>query len=110
MNNANNMLTGTSIAVVGMAGRFPGARNLAEFWRNLRDGVEAISTLNEEQLRASGVPPSELENPAYVRSAAILEDLDRFDAAFFGLSPKDAAVMDPQHRLFIECAWETLEN
>lgn len=97
------------IAIVGMAGRFPGARNLAEFWRNLRDGIESISTLSEQQLRA-GVRPSEIEYPTYVRSAAILEDFDRFDAAFFGFSPKDAAVMDPQHRLFLECAWEALEN
>src|SRR5271167_2177795 len=109
MNNANNMLTGTSIAVVGMAGRFPGARNLAEFWRHLRCGVESISMLSDEQLIAAGVTYAELKNPDYVRAAAILEDIDRFDAAFFGLSPRDAAIMDPQHRHFLECAWEALE-
>lgn len=98
------------VAVVGMAGRFPGARNVDEFWRNLRDGVESITPLDDQQLRAAGVSRAELANPNYVRAAAILDDFDRFDAAFFGLSPKDAAIMDPQHRLFLECAWEALEN
>jgi acyl transferase domain-containing protein len=93
-----------------MAGRFPGARNLTEFWRNLRDGVESISVLGDEQLIARGVTLAELENPDYVKAAAILEDVDRFDAAFFGLSPRDAGIMDPQHRHFLECAWEALEN
>ncbi|MBF6571305.1 MAG: KR domain-containing protein [Candidatus Binataceae bacterium] len=106
----HNTGSGPSIAVVGMAGRFPGARNLAEFWRNLRDGVESITVVRDEQLIAAGVPAAELGNPAYVRAAAILEDIDRFDAAFFGLSPKDAAIMDPQHRHFLECAWEALEH
>ena len=110
MSEPDNTIAGTSIAVVGMAGRFPGARNLSEFWRNLRDGVESISALNDEQLIAAGATPAELENPDYVRSAAILEDIDRFDAPFFGLSPRDAAIMDPQHRLFLQCAWEALEN
>ena len=110
MSEPDNTLAGTSIAVVGMAGRFPGARNLSEFWRNLRDGVESITALNDEQLIAVGATPAELENPDYVRSAAILDDIDRFDASFFGLSPRDAAIMDPQHRLFLQCAWEALEN
>ena len=110
MSVQDNTLAATSIAVVGMAGRFPGARNLSEFWRNLRDGVESISTLNDEQLITAGATPAELENPDYVRSAAILDDIDRFDASFFGLSPRDAAIMDPQHRLFLQCAWEALEN
>ena len=100
----------TWIAVIGMAGRFPGARNVAELWRNLRDGVESISFLSAEQLRAAGVSAAELANPDYVRAAAVLEGVDLFDAAFFGLSPKDASIMDPQHRHFLECAWEALEN
>ncbi len=99
------------IAVVGMAGRFPGARKVNEFWRNLRDGVESISPLDDYQLQTAGVSPAELADLDYVRAAAILDDFDRFDAAFFGFSPKeDAAIMDPQHRLFLECAWEALEN
>ena len=110
MSDAENIFPGTSIAVVGMAGRFPGARNIREFWRNLRDGVESISVLDDEQLIAAGAAAADLGNPEYVRAAALLDDIDRFDAAFFGLSPRDAAIMDPQHRLFLECAWEALEN
>jgi acyl transferase domain-containing protein/thioesterase domain-containing protein len=110
MKEPENIFAGPSIAVVGMAGRFPGARNLTEFWRNLRDGIESISVLGDEQLIAAGVTRAELENPDYVKAAAILDDIDRFDAAFFGLSPRDAAIMDPQHRFFLECAWEAIEN
>ncbi len=110
MKELENTFAGPSIAVVGMAGRFPGARNLTEFWRNLRDGVESISILGDEQLIAAGATAADLENPDYVRSAAILEDVDRFDAAFFGLSRRDAEIMDPQHRHFLEAGWEALEN
>jgi acyl transferase domain-containing protein/thioesterase domain-containing protein len=98
------------IAVVGMAGRFPGARNVSELWSNLRDGVESLSFLSDQQLAAAGVSTAEIANPGYVKAAAILEDVDLFDAGFFGFSPKDASIMDPQHRHFLECAWEALEN
>jgi acyl transferase domain-containing protein/thioesterase domain-containing protein/NAD(P)-dependent dehydrogenase (short-subunit alcohol dehydrogenase family)/acyl carrier protein len=108
MSAAND--TSTWIAITGLAGRFPGARNIAQFWRNLRDGIESIAPLTDADLRAAGVASDDLANPAYIRRAAILDDYDRFDAAFFGFSPKDAAVMDPQHRLFLECAWEALES
>ena len=110
VNAAENSSAGPLIAVVGMAGRFPGARNLTEFWRNLRNGVESISRLSDEQLIEAGVTAAELGNSDYVKAAAILEDIDRFDANFFGLSPRDAAIMDPQHRHFLECAWEALDN
>ena len=100
----------TSIAIVGMAGRFPGARNVAEFWQNLKNGVEAIRPLSDTELRAAGVSAEELAQPEYVKSGVVLEDLDKFDAAFFGFSPKDASIMDPQHRVFLECAWEALED
>ena len=103
-------LSQSSIAIIGMAGRFPGARDLDEFWRNLSGGVESVVPLTEEQLLAAGVAPAELRNPNYVRAAAVLDDIDLFDAAFFGLSPKDAAIMDPQHRVFLECAWHALEH
>ena len=99
-----------SVAIVGMAGRFPGARDLVEFWQNLRDGVEAVRPLTDSQLSAAGVTPEELNDPSYVKAAAILDSIDQFDAAFFGFSPKDAAIMDPQHRFFLECAWHALEN
>ena len=100
----------SAIAIVGMAGRFPKAHNLAEFWQNLRDGVESIRTFSDAELLDAGVRPEELANPDYVKSGTVLEDVAMFDAAFFGFSPKDAAVMDPQHRHFLECAWEALEN
>jgi acyl transferase domain-containing protein/thioesterase domain-containing protein len=100
----------TKIAIVGMAGRFPGARTTAEFWRNLRDGVESIVDLTESELLAAGASAKDLANPDYVRRAAILDGVSLFDASFFGFSPRDASIMDPQHRNFLECAWEALEN
>src|SRR5207247_3052526 len=82
-----------------------------EFWRNLRDGAESVSFFKDEELRGSlldGPPPK--DNPDFVKARAILEDADLFDAAFFGLNLREAEIMDPQHRLFLECAWEALEN
>jgi len=93
-----------------MAGRFPGARNIDEFWRNLRDGVESIRPLSDAQLLAAGVRPEELAHPDYVKAAAVLDGVDLFDASFFGFSPRDASIMDPQHRHFLECAWEAIES
>ncbi len=98
------------IAVIGMTGRFPGARNLDEFWQNLREGVESIVSFTDEELTASGIAPELLKNPKYVRRGAIVSDIEMFDAAFFGFSPREAALTDPQHRLFLECAWETFES
>ena len=98
------------IAIVGMAGRFPGARNVSEFWRNLRDGVESIRSCSDAELLAAGVTREELASPDYVKRAPVLDDVPMFDASFFGLSPRDASIMDPQHRHFLECAWEALED
>lgn len=100
----------SAIAIVGMAGRFPGAINVGEFWRNLRNGVESIRSLSDAELLAAGVSAQDLARSDYVRRASVLDDVDMFDAAFFGLSPNDAAIMDPQHRHFLECAWEALED
>ena len=100
----------SAIAIVGMAGRFPGARNTAEFWRNLRDGVESIRDLTDAELLDAGATAEDLANPDYVRRAAVLEGVPLFDASFFGFSPRDASIMDPQHRHFLECAWEALED
>jgi acyl transferase domain-containing protein/thioesterase domain-containing protein len=100
----------TDIAIVGMAGRFPGARSIDEYWRLLAGGVEGIVTYTEEELLARGVPASLLSDPNYVKAGGPLEGFDQFDAGFFGVSPKDAAIMDPQHRVFYECAWEALEQ
>jgi amino acid adenylation domain-containing protein/non-ribosomal peptide synthase protein (TIGR01720 family) len=98
------------IAIVGMSGRFPGARNIAEFWENLRNGVESISFFSEQELRNEGIDKAVLSNPNYVRAKGVLEGIDLFDAAFFGFSPREAEIMDPQQRLFLECAWEALED
>jgi phthiocerol/phenolphthiocerol synthesis type-I polyketide synthase E len=98
------------VAVVGMAGRFPGARDLAQFWRNLRDGVEAVTFLSDEELMASGVPASLLAHPSYVKAASLLDDVSGFDAPFFGYNAHDAALLDPQQRLFLEHCWAALED
>src|SRR2546423_12686688 len=100
----------SDIAIIGMAGRFPNAPTLDEFWRNLRDGVESVVPLTDEELLASGVDPKLLKNPNYVKSAVFLDDIDLFDNAFFGFNPREAAIIDPQHRIFLECAWEALES
>ncbi len=98
----------TAVAIVGLAGRFPGARDLAQFWENLRAGVESIAALSEEDLAAAGVPPAMRGDPRYVRAEGSLDGIDLFDARFFGFSPREATLLDPQHRLFFECAWEAL--
>ncbi len=105
-----NNLKGSEIAVVGMAGRFPGAKNVDTFWVNLRDGVEALSVFSDDQLRAEGVDEGTLRHPHYVKAGMVLDEMEMFDAGFFGFSPRDAAIMDPQHRHFIEVAWEALEH
>ena len=101
---------GMEIAVIGMAGRFPGARNVAAFWENLRHGVESIKFFTDAELKASGVDPAKLQEANFVKACGDLAGSDLFDAPFFGFSPMDAAIMDPQHRVFLECAWEALED
>ena len=99
-----------SIAIVGLAGRFPGARSAAELWSLLREGKEATEWPGDEALRAAGVPAEDLQDPDYVRASLVLPDMEMFDAEFFGFSKRDAAILDPQHRHFLECAWEALED
>ena len=98
------------IAIVGIAARFPGAGNVEYLWRNLRDGVESIARFTEEELVEAGVDPALLADPRYVRAKGALDGADLFDAAFFGFTPREAEAMDPQHRVFLECAWEALED
>ncbi len=99
------------IAIVGMAGRFPQAANLEEFWRNLRAGRESISFFRDEPLQWLPLEHApRADDPRYVRARGVLERPEWFDAAFFGMNPKEAGLMDPQHRVFLECAWEALEN
>ena len=98
------------IAIVGMSGRFPGARNVDEFWQNLAEGVESITRLSDAEILESGVPAAYLSNPTYVKAAPVLEEPGHFDAAFFGFSPMEARTLDPQHRLLLELAHEALEH
>ena len=100
----------SQIAVIGMAGRFPGADSVEAFWQNVRNGVESITFFSDEDLLQAGTPASLLKSPKLVKARAIVDGIEYFDAAFFGLNPREAEVMDPQHRLFLECAWEALES
>ncbi|MEO8078022.1 MAG: type I polyketide synthase, partial [Acidobacteriota bacterium] len=98
------------IAIVGMTGRFPGAASIEQFWENLRNGVESITFFSDEDLLARGVPKAMLAHPRYVKASTLIADVDQFDAAFFGFNPREAEVIDPQQRLFLECCWEVLER
>ena len=102
--------TDHSLAIIGMSGRFPGAPSIERFWENLRHGVESITPFSRGELQAAGVDPAAFDNPAYVSAGSVLEDVDLFDAPFFGFSPREAESLDPQHRLFLETAWHALED
>jgi len=111
--NEEYIESGLEIAVIGMSGRFPGAGNVEEFWENLKIGLDTVTFYSEEELTKLNVDPELLENSNYVK--AIGNILDRelkeyFDASFFGYKPLEALVMDPQLRIFHECAWEALET
>jgi acyl transferase domain-containing protein/NADP-dependent 3-hydroxy acid dehydrogenase YdfG len=99
-----------AIAVVGLSVHVPGADDLDTFWRNLREGVESISFPSSDEMAAAGVSRELLDDPRYVRAGGFLERMEWFDAGFFGLSPRDAAIMDPQTRHFLECCWHALEH
>ena len=100
-----------SVAIIGLAGRFPGARNVEEFWENLVEGRETVSFFSDEELEPGA--PDEMaarREPNYVRARGILDDVEMFDAAFFGINPSEAEILDPQQRIFMESAWEALES
>ena len=101
---------GTDIAVIGMAGRFPGAGSVDRFWQNLRDGVESITFFTEEELVAQGLPEELVRHSGYVPARPVIDGVEEFDAEFFGYTPWDARLTDPQQRLFLECVWEALES
>ncbi len=106
-----NELSPNDVAVIGMAGRFPGAADLRELWRRLELGEELLSHFPAEELETSSLVPDALrQHPDFVRSAGVLEDAESFDHDFFGVSPREAAWMDPQQRVFLECAWSALED
>jgi acyl transferase domain-containing protein len=99
------------IAVIGMACRLPGANNLDEYWNNLIQGKDTIKHFSDEELSRFEVNYDELKNnPNFVKARGVLEDVDKFDAEFFGMTPKEAAETDPQHRVWLETAWEAFEN
>ncbi|HEX7843726.1 MAG TPA: beta-ketoacyl synthase N-terminal-like domain-containing protein, partial [Kofleriaceae bacterium] len=98
------------VAIVGMAGRFPRARNIAELWQNLVEGVSGTSSLTDDEMIRAGVDPELLRSPGYVKAAPVLDDVEMFAAPFFGYTPREAEVMDPQQRIFLELSWEALED
>lgn len=101
---------GSAVALIGMSGRFPGAADVDTLWQNLVAGVKGLRELTEEELRGGHLDPGQLADPRYVRVTGALAEIDHFDAAVFGVSPREAETMGPQHRLFLECSWEALES
>jgi amino acid adenylation domain-containing protein len=109
MDQSDDTLDG--IAIIGVHGRFPGAGSVEEFWANLLAGKDTVARFSDDELRASGLDPEKLRREGhYVPARGVLADADRFDAAFFGVHPKEAEVMDPQQRVFLEVCWEALER
>ena len=108
--NENETTTGLEIAIIGLAGRFPGSESIDEFWNNLKNGVESITFFSDEELLEAGIESELLENPNYIKAKGVIQDHDCFDASFFRYTPGEAWVMAPQVRLFHECAWEALED
>ncbi|MDF5715053.1 MAG: amino acid adenylation domain-containing protein [Rhizonema sp. NSF051] len=98
----------SNIAIIGMSSRFPGAKDIEAFWQNLLQGVESISFFSDRELSQSD--QTLLSNLNYVKAGAVLPNIEEFDASFFGYSTKEAEIMDPQQRIFLECAWEALES
>lgn len=105
-----SQLNGSEIAIIGMSGQFPGAPDLATFWENLCQGKEGISSFDDQTLRANGVTEKQIADKDYVRCGFCLEDIAQFDADFFHLTPREAQILDPQQRLFLECCWHALEH
>lgn len=108
MSEPGNHMDG--VAIIGFSGRFPGAPDTDRFWLNLRQGISSIHRFSEDELKALGVPPDVYQHPNYVRAGTIIDNVEMFDAEFFGFNPREAQITDPQHRIFLECAWEALEH
>ena len=106
----NRDVSGADIAIIGMAGRFPGAQDVHAFWQNLCNGFESVRFFTPEELESLGVEPGRLRDPGFVKAASFLDNVEWFDAHFFNIPPREAELMDPQHRMFLECAWEALEQ
>ena len=103
-------ISDNDVAIVGMACRFPDAPDLEAFWHNLRDGTESVTAFTEAELIETGVSQDLIDQPEFVKSGVVLDGVAMFDAGFFGFSSREAAVMDPQHRHFLECSWTALED
>ncbi|GCE15723.1 type I polyketide synthase [Tengunoibacter tsumagoiensis] len=110
MSGDNTNATGLEIAVIGLSGKFPGADDVTAFWENIRNGIESIRSLNDDELSAAGVDQALMNNPRYVKAGGFLRGVKEFDAAFFDYTPREAQLMDPQYRLLHECVWEALED
>ena len=106
----STQINGSEIAIIGIAGRFPQAKNLEKFWENLQNGIESISFFTNEELLSSGTDSAILNDPKFVKARAVLENVELFDASFFGFNPREAEITDPQHRIFLECAYVALED
>jgi acyl transferase domain-containing protein/acyl carrier protein len=110
MSNSEPQEPGKGIAIIGMAGRFPGAKTIEQFWENISNARESITFFSDEELEFSGIPAKVYTQPNYVKARSIIGGIEYFDAAFFGFSPREAELLDPQQRLFLEVAWESLET
>ena len=99
----------SAIAIVGLAGRFPGANSIEEFWGNLKTGHDALRWFTKEELVSCGVPAEVYTHPDYVPAGHVCDDVDKFDSAFWGIGKLEAEIMDPQHRVFMEVAWHAME-
>ena len=111
MDEHNQTSATDGIAIVGMSGRFPGAKDLDQFWHNLVNGVDSVARLHEEDLEYSVATKDAIaQGQKFIRARGVIEGADLFDAEFFGMYPREAQLIDPQHRLFLECAWEALES
>ncbi|MBU8895092.1 acyltransferase domain-containing protein [Corallococcus sp. M34] len=107
---SDSSIDSQAVAIIGMAGRFPGAADLDTFWRNLCQGVESIRPVSDAELEKLGVSAEQRKDPQHVKASAALDGMELFDAGFFGFTPREAELMDPQHRVFLECAWEAMER
>jgi acyl transferase domain-containing protein len=110
MATRHDLATVEPIAIISMQGRFPDAPGIDRFWKNLQEGVESLRPFTDEEVRAAGIDPAWTSLPGYVRAGTVLDDIELFDAQFFGISPRDAELIDPQQRLFLEAAWESIER
>src|SRR5258708_29100202 len=100
--------SGSAIAIIGMGCRCPGAGSCDQFWQNLRNGVESVSFFSDQELLAAGVLSASLKDPDYVKARGIIRDVDCFDASFFEFSPREAEILAPQQRIFLECSFQAL--